>query len=157
MNPASSYSAILVAPFGALGIVCDCKTLYGIDFLHPDTLSQSPEEDFTHSVCTELASYFSNPDHKFNLPLHLNGTIHQNKVWAAMVAIPRGKTMQYGELAKKISSSARAVGQACGANPIPIVVPCHRVVSKAGIGGFAHHSAGYELDIKRWLLNHEQY
>ena len=60
------------------------------------------------------------------------------------------------ELARELASSARAVGQACGANHIPIIIPCHRVVSKAGIGGFAHHRDGYELEIKRWLLKHEQ-
>ena len=72
-----------------------------------------------------------------------------------MCAIPRGQTRQYGELAAQIGSSARAVGQACGNNPIPVVIPCHRVVGKSGMGGFMHHSGGYALDIKRWLLAHE--
>ena len=73
-----------------------------------------------------------------------------------MLAIPRGETRSYGELAKQLRSAAQAVGQACGANPLPIVIPCHRVVGKAGMGGFMKHGDGAPLDIKRWLLTHER-
>ena len=154
MQTAHRYQARLCAPFGALGILCD-DALTGIEFLAPDTLPQAPLTSLAQEVCKQLAAYFENPDFRFNLPTKLHGTIHQNKVWHAMCTIPRGQTRQYGELARQIASRPRAVGQACGANPIPIVIPCHRVVSKAGMGGFAHHLDGYELDIKRWLLNHE--
>ena len=107
-------------------------------------------------VCKQLLAYFENPDSRFDIPLRLNGTAHQTKVWQAMCAIPRGETRSYGELAATLQSCAQAVGQACGANPVPIIIPCHRVVGKAGLGGFMHHSGGYALDIKRWLLAHEQ-
>ena len=156
MKSAQHYQAKLVAPFGVLGILCDGDMLSGIEFLAPGSPSQAPDTLFAQSVCMQLLAYFTEPDFNFNLPLQVTGTSHQNKVWKAMGAIPRGQTRQYGELANELASSARAVGQACGANPIPIIIPCHRVVSKAGIGGFAHHSAGYELEIKRWLLSHEQ-
>ncbi len=149
------YQARFPAPFGVLGIRCGDEALTGIDFLAPDTLLQAPASPFEQTVCQQLAAYFADPDFHFTLSLRLAGTPHQNKVWRAMCAIPRGQTRQYGELARELASSARAVGQACGANPIPIVIPCHRVVSKAGMGGFAHHRDGYELDIKRWLLTHE--
>jgi len=155
METPHRYQAILSAPFGVLGILCDAETLAGIEFLAPNTLPQAPLTPFAQEVCLQLTAYFENPDFQFNLPLKLSGTFHQNRVWQAMCAIPRGQTRQYGELARELASSARAVGQACGANPIPIVIPCHRVVSKAGIGGFAHHRDGYELGIKRWLLRHE--
>ncbi|HUX89286.1 MAG TPA: methylated-DNA--[protein]-cysteine S-methyltransferase [Gallionellaceae bacterium] len=155
MKTARNYQAILSAPFGVLGICCDDEALTGIDFLPPDFLPQAPASPFAQTVCKQLAAYFANPDFSFSLPLKPNGTAHQHKVWQAMLAIPRGQTRQYGELAWELTSSPRAIGQACGANPIPIVIPCHRVVSKAGLGGFAHHRAGYELGIKRWLLSHE--
>ena len=150
------YQAILSAPFGALGIRCGEDALIGIEFLLPNTLLQIPSSPFAQTVCKQLSVYFDDPDFHFNLPLKLAGTAHQSKVWQAMCAIPRGQTRQYGELAQELGSSPRAVGQACGANPIPIVIPCHRIVSKAGMGGFAHHREGYALDIKRWLLKHEQ-
>ena len=74
-----------------------------------------------------------------------------------MQAIPRGQVLTYGEVAARIGSSPRAVGQACGNNPIPVIIPCHRIVGKASLGGFMHHSGGYALDIKRWLLVHEEH
>jgi len=156
MKSPHSYQAKLVAPFGVLGIHCAADALTGIDFLERDVLPQVPATPFAQTVCEQLKAYFNDPDYKFDIRLNFSGTDHQRKVWKAMSAIPRGKTRQYGELAREIASSPRAVGQACGANPIPIVIPCHRVVSTAGMGGFANHSAGYTLDIKRWLLNHEQ-
>jgi len=102
-----------------------------------------------------LLRYIENPDAQFTLPLKLSGTPHQQKVWRSMCNITRGETRRYGELACELKSSAQAVGQACGANPIPIIIPCHRVVSKAGLGGFMRHASGDALDIKRWLLRHE--
>ncbi|MDD5179890.1 MAG: methylated-DNA--[protein]-cysteine S-methyltransferase [Gallionellaceae bacterium] len=149
------YQAKLKTPFGVLGIQCTDDTLTGIEFLAPDTPPLSPRNAFAQTVCGQLTAYFADPDFHFDLPLRPNGTAHQTKVWRAMCAIPRGQTRQYGELAAQIGSSARAVGQACGNNPIPVVIPCHRVVGKSGMGGFMHHSGGYALDIKRWLLAHE--
>ncbi len=161
MESPYSYQARLLAPFGVLGIRCTADALSGIDFLELDNLErdvlpQAPASPFAQTVCEQLKAYFNDPDYKFDLRLNFSGTDHQRKVWKAMSAIPRGKTRQYGELASEMASSARAVGQACGANPMPIVIPCHRVVSKAGLGGFANHSTGPTLDIKHWLLNHEQ-
>lgn len=156
MQAIQQYQAKLFAPFGVLGILCVGDELTGIDFLAPETFSQSPLSPFAQTVCKQLAAYFDNPDFQFSLTLKFNGTAHQGKVWQLMREIPRGETRQYGELAQELASSPRAVGQACGSNPIPIVIPCHRVVSKAGLGGFAHHRDGYQLDIKRWLLTHEQ-
>ena len=156
MQTIPTYQAKLAAPFGVLGIRCDANTLTGIEFLAPDTLPCAPSGVLAKMACEQLSAYFDNPDFRFGLPLRLNGTAHQTKVWQAMCAIPRGERRSYGELAKELKSCAQAVGQACGANPIPIVIPCHRVVGKAGLGGFMHHSGGYALDVKRWLLAHEQ-
>jgi methylated-DNA-[protein]-cysteine S-methyltransferase len=84
-------------------------------------------------------------------------TAHRQKVWQAMLNIPRGQTRSYGELAAGLHSCAQAVGQACGANPIPIIIPCHRIVGSAGLGGFMKSTGNAQLDIKRWLLKHERY
>ncbi|MGD8812578.1 MAG: methylated-DNA--[protein]-cysteine S-methyltransferase, partial [Thioalkalispiraceae bacterium] len=84
-----------------------------------------------------------------------HGTSFQQKVWKTMLNIPPGKVMSYGEIAKKLNSSPRAVGNACRANPLPLLVPCHRVVSQAGLGGYGGETSGKRLAIKRWLLSHE--
>jgi len=151
------FQAKLKTPFGILGIHCTDEALIGIEFFAPGTKPQSPGNALAHTVCEQLLAYCSNADFRFDLPLNLGGTTHQNKVWQAMCAIPRGHVRTYGDLATQIHSSPRAVGQACGNNPIPIVIPCHRIVGKSGMGGFMHHSGGYALDIKRWLLTHEEY
>ena len=155
MKTITPYQAKLVTSFGVLGIRCEADALTGIEFLAPGALPQAPGSQLAQVVCEQLAAYLADPDFHFDLPLRLNGTTHQNKVWQAMCAIPRGQVRHYGDLATQLHSSPRAVGQACGANPIPIVIPCHRVVSKSGMGGFMHHHGGYALDIKRWLLAHE--
>lgn len=151
-----NYQAKLLTPFGMLGICCEADTLTGINFLESDATLQLPSQAFAREVCRQLQAYFIDPNFHFNLSLKLNGTAHQTKVWRAISAIPPGKTRNYGDLATLLASSPRAVGQACGSNPIPIVIPCHRVVSKSGIGGFIHQRGGNALDIKRWLLAYEK-
>jgi len=149
------YQAKLKAPFGVLGIRCSGDVLTGIDFLSAGDKPQRATSAFAQIVCEQLLHYLENPDAQFSVPLELNGTPHQKKVWQAMLAIPRGQTRSYGEIAAELKSCAQAVGQACGANPIPIIIPCHRIVGKGGLGGFARHTSGTHLDIKRWLLAHE--
>jgi len=150
------YQAKLSAPFGVLGIRCSDDVLTGIDFLPAIAAAQQPVNALAATVCGQLQRYFDDPAASFTLPLDLRGTRHQLGVWHAMRAIPCGETRSYGELAAELHSGAQAVGQACGANPVPIVIPCHRVVGKSGLGGFMRHADGAVLDIKRWLLMHEQ-
>lgn len=98
----------------------------------------------------QLDAYFDGELRDFDLPLAPMGTKHQEKVWRAMRDIPYGHTRTYGELAKAIGSAAQAVGTACGRNPIPILVPCHRVVASAGrLGGYSGDGGLYT---KRALL-----
>ena len=107
-------------------------------------------------ACVQIQSYLEDPAFEFDLPLKLSGTRHRLAVWEAMQRIPAGATRTYGDLARDLGSSARAVGGACGANPVPLVVPCHRVVAAGGLGGFMGAKRdGFELAIKRWLLEHE--
>ncbi len=150
------FQAIISAPFGKLGIRCSDTDLLGIEFLPEQAKVQPPLGEMAKAICAELKAYLADARHEIDLPFELDGTHHQCKVWQAMLDIPCGQTLSYGELAENIGSSAQAVGQACGSNPIPIVIPCHRVVGKTGLGGFMKHAEGETLDIKRWLLAHER-
>lgn len=150
-----NYQAKLKVPFGVLGISCTDEVLTGIDFLSTRAEPLQPQSAFAKKVCQQLSAYFADPAFHFDLPLQPGGTAHQKKVWQAMRAIRSGKAQSYGDLAAKIGSAPLAVGQACGNNPIPVIIPCHRVVGKSGIGGFAKQRDGRMLDIKRWLLAHE--
>jgi len=149
------YQAILASPFAMLAIRCNDVALQGLDFLPLSVAPQTATNELAEKVCAQLRNYLRHPDTVFDVPLAPHGTAHQQKVWRALLEIPRGETRQYGELTKELGSAAQAVGQACGANPIALIIPCHRVVSKTGLGGFMRHANGDELNIKRWLLQHE--
>jgi methylated-DNA-[protein]-cysteine S-methyltransferase len=156
MSSTSAFAAILHAPFGALGVRVSADRLAVLEFLAPGTALVAPTSAFLERVADELAAYYADPSHRFRLPLAPVGTAFRLRVWDALQAIPAGHTTTYGELARRLGSSARAVGQALGDNPLPIVIPCHRVVAADGsLGGFNHSHTGYSLDIKRWLLAHE--
>lgn len=152
------FQACLRAPFATLGIATSATHVTGIRFLAPSVPAQAPRRDtLAYLACIQLQAYLDDPCHEFDLPLALSGTHHRLQVWEAMQCIAPGSTRTYGELARELGSSARAVGGACGANPIPVVVPCHRVVAaNRSIGGFmGSREEGFELGIKRWLLAHE--
>jgi methylated-DNA-[protein]-cysteine S-methyltransferase len=151
----AEFDALFSTPVCNLGIRTEGDMLTGISFLPKTTKIQNPINATAQRVCEELEIYFANPEFRFRLPFRIGGTEHQRAVWSQMRRIQPGRTMTYGEVAKGLKSSPRAVGQACGANPIPVVIPCHRIVASGGLGGFAHRSEGFLLDIKRWLLAHE--
>lgn len=150
-----TYQARLATPFAVLGIVSAGGRLTEIDFLPPKTAPLAPQDAFTEQVCDELRAYLADPAYRFDLPLEPRGTEFQRKVWQALLEIPSGGTFTYGELAARLGSAPRAVGQACGANPIPVIIPCHRVLARHGLGGFMNSAGGDPLSIKRWLLRHE--
>ena len=111
----------------------------------------------------EFFNYFNDPAYRFSLEYQLEkATVFQQRVWQALTMIPGGEVRTYSELADLLGSSPRAVGNACRMNPLPIMIPCHRVVSVAGIGGYAGDSVKNQkgpinyLAIKQWLLAHEQ-
>lgn len=150
-----NYHARLRMPFGVLGILTEDDLLIGIDFLSEGTPSLKAQTFFAREVCTQLQNYAADPSFHFDLPLQANGTPYQRMVWQALLEIPSGRVECYGAMAKRLGSAPRAIGQACGANPIPVIIPCHRVLAKTGLGGFMNHAAGSPLQIKRWLLEHE--
>ena len=126
-----------------------------IRYLPPSSSSISARNSLAERAARQLERYREDPDARFDFPLLVEGTPFQRLLWDALCAIPRGKTLTYRELARRLGGEARAAGQACGDNRLPIVIPCHRVVAANGIGGFAHATEGYLIEAKRWLLAHE--
>lgn len=103
----------------------------------------------------ELSQYWQNIDKRFNIKLLKQGSAYRNRVWAALCQIPFGETITYSALAKKIGSSARAVGNACRDNPYALFIPCHRVVSVSGMGGYCGQTEGDLMTVKYKLLEFE--
>lgn len=155
----TQYS-VIPAPFGRLGITTELVDgslmLSKLDYLSAKAALIQPQNQLAKEVARQCAMYFKDPHYQFDLPIKPAGTTHQQKVWRSVQDIPVGQTQTYGELAKQIKSGARAVGTACGANPYPLIAPCHRVVSAQGIGGYMKESSpGLYRQIKIWLLQHE--
>lgn len=155
-----AYSAVVAAPGFSLGVVCDDDWVTEIRFLEPQP-EMAPKNALAAETVRQLNGWLKDPDFIFGLPLKPSGTQFQRRVWEQISDIPRGNTRTYGDLARALRNAPRAVGQACGANPFPLVVPCHRVVAATkglndGLGGFSRQGGGFLLDIKRWLLAHER-
>lgn len=108
--------------------------------------------DILHAAAAELRAYFDGALQQFTVPIRHGRSDATGRVLDAMLAIPLGATREYGDIARDVGLPAQAVGQACGANRIPILIPCHRVVSATGLGGF---SAPGGVETKVWLLRHE--
>ena len=138
-----------------VGVTTRDHKVVGIRYVPLSSPRVLPKSDLAKEVLKQLERYREDPDAKFELPLLIEGSPLQRGVWQAMCAIPRGRTRTYGELARELGADARAIGQCCGDNRLPIVIPCHRVVAADGIGGFSHTSEGYLIEVKRWLLAHE--
>ena len=152
------FNAVIATPLPGgerLGIRMRAARLSAIDFLPPGTPLQPPCEAEVTNWVRQLERYFEYPISRFEIPLYTQGSVFRNRVWHELQQIGPGSTRRYGELARRLCSSARAVGGACRDNPVPIVVPCHRVVAACGTGGFMGQTSGTQLVIKRWLLRHE--
>lgn len=149
----SGSAFVQQTPIGPLGVQFTGDVLSGIDLL-PGAVAVPPKSAVAKRAAQALDAYFTDPRALLEMPLLLSGTAYRRKVWEAMRAIPVGAVRTYSEIAGAVGGSARAVGGACGANPIPLFVPCHRVVGTSGLGGFSM-GGGRGLAIKRWLLEHE--
>lgn len=152
----SQWTLIVDTPVGAIGVRTQQEQLIEVEYLGQGVGARKPASAFDREVERQLKAYFRQQDFVFHLPVQSSGTAFQRKVWALMLKIPAGKTRTYGDVARELGSSPRAVGNACRANPLPLVVPCHRIVSANGIGGFAGQRSGEKIDIKQWLLQHER-
>jgi methylated-DNA-[protein]-cysteine S-methyltransferase len=149
------YDVVIAFPRMKVAVTVREERIAGIRYLPPSAIEVKPRNALAERAARQLERYRDDPDAPFDLPLAIEGTPFQKAVWDAMCAIPRGRTRTYGELARELGGEARTVGQACGDNRLPIVIPCHRVVAADGIGGFAHATDGYLIEAKRWLLLHE--
>ena len=152
------WSATLRAPFAVLGVRTDAGAVTHVSYLPLATRVRAPRDAVAERAVRELSRYLADPEFRFTVPLAVQGTPFQRGVWEAIVAIPRGESRTYLEVARGLRTAARAVGQACGANRIALIIPCHRVVGTRGaLGGFMHAANGAPIDVKRWLLTHEGY
>lgn len=149
------YDAVVDSPVGHLGIRLRNGHLRQVEFLSEDIALQAAVTPAARGVVSALCAYFETGRYDGALEIELDGTEFQRRVWKALQAIPAGEVTTYGALARKLGSSARAVGNACRRNPVPVLVPCHRVVAQNGLGGFAGDSNGRLVEIKRHLLVHE--
>jgi methylated-DNA-[protein]-cysteine S-methyltransferase len=149
------YTAVVQTPLGKIGVVTKDGKLRAVDFISGRRSEQGVADPLAGKVVQQLHAYFEDAGSAFRLPLELEGTEFQKAVWNQLRKIPPGRVRTYGDIARVLNSSPRAVGNACRANPLPVIVPCHRVVSSQGIGGYGGAVRGGRLQKKRWLLSHE--
>ena len=156
-RPDSLFSAIVHVPFGGIGIRTGAGALRELVYLPKHFEEKPPADALSATIAEQVLRYIADPDFIFTAAMPQVGSEFQRKVWQAIADIPRGEVLTYGAVARRIGSAPRAVGQACGANWFPLLIPCHRVTASGGLGGFAHHDddTGFHLGVKRWLLAHE--
>ncbi|PSU33680.1 methylated-DNA--[protein]-cysteine S-methyltransferase [Photobacterium lutimaris] len=144
---------LINTPIGWLNVLASAKAITAIEFAADPELQQQPSET-TEQCCQQLTEYFNGQREQFDVELAMTGTAFQKTVWQALNGIGYGDTCSYGDIANDIGNpkAVRAVGAANGKNPVPIIVPCHRVIGSSGkLTGYAGG-----LDIKVWLLEHEK-
>jgi methylated-DNA-[protein]-cysteine S-methyltransferase len=140
-----------LTPIGELTVSEEDGAIVALDWGRGRDQTRTP---LLAAAVSQLQDYFDGARSGFDLPLSPHGSAFQLRMWEALRAIPPGETRSYGELARALGNSARAIGQACGANPIPILIPCHRVLGAAG--ALAGYSGGEGPATKLWLLEHER-
>ena len=148
MKPVAVARCTIESPVGPLTVAAEAEAISTVDFGAGG--GAIPNAGLLAEAARQLTDYFTGARREFELPLAPEGTDFRLRVWEAMQSIPYGETMSYGALARALGTAPRAVGGACGANPIPLIIPCHRVVGGGGaLGGF---SGGAGCDTKRHLL-----
>lgn len=149
----STFDAVYASPIGPLGISLDGDSLTSLQWLSGSVNMSVPASKVAEKVWRYLDAYFESATNIIKLPLIPHGTEFQQRTWQALRDISGGQVMTYGELARRLNTSSRAIGQACRTNPIVILIPCHRVVAANGIGGYMGDR--HQQQIKQWLLAHE--
>lgn len=148
------YDVIVSAPFGAIGISIESDYVVGIQLFPLQHSLREATNQYAQHVAYQISQYFTQAGSTLDIPYAVSGTPFQKRVWKAISQIPFGQVLTYTELAQKVGSGPRAVANACGANRVPLLIPCHRVVAKNGLGGFMQCIDG-GLKIKEWLLAYE--
>ena len=149
------YTAKVRMPFCVLGVREGRGGIVGIDYLPSRTETLPALTAVARRAQREFEAYADDAAHVIDVPWSIAASEFETAVWEAIRQIPAGQVGTYGDIAKRVRSIARAVGGACGRNPLPLVIPCHRVVAAGGLGGFMGGRDDDPLAIKRWLLTHE--
>ncbi len=159
MMRCDNFDAVIATPLPGgwrLGVRLQDDLVQAVEFLPAQVAVFAPDGTKAQHIAGLLSDYFQDPHVALNkIPIAPARTAFQARVREAMLRIPAGKTCAYGELAAQIQTASRAVAGACRANPVPLVVPCHRVVAASGLGGFMGALGGAPLELKAWLLKHE--
>ena len=143
------YSATLPTPVGPLTVTSNGTAITCVTWSGPESHDRRPE---LAEALSQLGAYFAGNLKDFDLPLAVEAPAFQVSVCDVMQSIPFGETLTYGDIAKRLGVPAQAVGQACGGNPIPVIIPCHRVLGATSLGGYSGEGG---VDTKVWLLRHE--
>ena len=156
----SKFTAYMSSQVGDLVLEFEGEKLVSLSITDKNTVKTqdsgiAKSEKIVNVVLEQLKNYFSSAIPFSGVSLAPDGTSFQKSVWKELSKIPLSETRTYGDIARKLNSSPRAVGNACRKNPVAIIIPCHRVISAKGIGGYAGETEGKEILLKRWLLNHE--
>lgn len=145
--------AIIDTPTGPLSVTEDKGAIMRVQWHGPAGQDDSP---LLQKTRLQIGEYFNGTRTEFDLPLRVDGSDFQRAVCDAMLAIPFGETVTYGDISKQLNVPAQAIGQACGGNPIPLIIPCHRVLGATGLGGFSGDGGGLNgIELKVQLLRHE--
>ena len=156
MSAPPEFQLKLRAPFAVLAARCDDYAIFSINYLSQNAAELPPQNPLAAELAKQVRAYLRKAKSvRFDLPLYDAPTPHQRKVRAQVRAIPCGQTASYGDIARRAKTSPRAVGGACRANPLPLIVPCHRVVAANGVGGFMGDDGASYVRVKRALLTHE--
>ena len=158
MKYLTTESLYLITPIGGLALEIREPGLQRVSFSEAPSHAESrPKSKLGNLAYKQLMSYFDKAHDQFTIPLILpDHTPFRHRVWSRLAKIKLGRTITYKQLAQKLNTHPRAIGGACAANPIPIVIPCHRVLSQSGaLCGYTGPNGSQDLDIKAWLLNHE--
>ena len=150
------FDLVIAFPAMHVGVRTEGKLISEICFLPKSVALREPRNALARLVMKQFKNYLQNPRTKFKLAYAERGTAFQRRVWGVIETIPSGRTLTYGQVARQLRTGPRPVGQACGANWFPLLIPCHRVLGSGNIGGFGNHGEGFHLEIKRWLLEHEK-
>ncbi len=154
MRETASMTCHLIAtPVGTMSISASQDALESISWLDSAEPDAATDHPLLKEAARQLDAYFARRLKAFDLPLAPRSTKRGNELRNAIIAIPYGEVASYGEVARRADSGPRAIGQACQRNPLPIVVPCHRVIAAGGKIGY--YSGGKGISTKRQLLNHE--
>ena len=155
MTGVFDFDAVVRVPFGGVGIRAHEGVISEAVYLPRSIKPHAGKTPLAREAARQINAYFRGAAFEFDLPLAKKGSAFQRTVWKVVASIPSGHTLSYGDVARRIRSAPRAVGQACGANWYSLLIPCHRVLAANGIGGFGSGDGGFHLNVKRWLLAHE--